>query len=206
MKTIASFLVLLTALGCSTANVTTRRAAIVAVHGGVDSWDGHNWVAAHADQTITDGAKIRPSSGSYVDLSAANSLTLRSTASAGSEAGQQHVTRTVLVVQRGCVLVSVGKLAPDSVFEIRGGEVSAEVRQGADFSTRPNGSVTMFSGQVCVTAGEKAAVLHEDGSMAAESRLADLNGRKAAGNHSADPLLSQSFPLSPFDRGLASRY
>jgi len=203
MKSFVSFLALLAVLGCRTPEFEPQQAAIVALHGGVESWNGQAWVAAHPNQLITNGAKIRSSADSFADLSAAKSLTLRSSGACGLDLEppaawqprHQDVTQTVLVVERGCVLASIANLSPSSVFEIHGDQVVAQLR-GADFSTSAHGTVAWVAGQVSVTAGEKSSLFRQDADLTQPER-------KIPRPHLANPSLDGSESLSPFERGLA---
>jgi hypothetical protein len=200
MKIFVPFLVLLAAVGCRTGEFRPGQATLSGVNGKVESWNGRDWVAERGTQVISDGARVRTDANTTADLSSGDSLTLRSSGADWMESGLssalpgQHeiATRTVLEVEQGCVLVSVGEMPLNSQFEIRGGEVFAQVR-GAECSTGDRGTVALVAGQVCLAAGEKSSVLRErasvDGKKGRDSTLATSRG----------PWVEL---LSPYERGL----
>ncbi len=159
MKIFVPFLVLLAVVGCRTGEYRPGQAMIAGVNGTVESWNGRDWVAGRGEQVISDGHRVRTDAGTTADLSSTDSLTLRASGANWMETGpcsaqpgkREVATRTVLEVERGCVLISVGEMPLNSEFEIRGGEVFAQV-QGAECTVSEDGTVAQVTGQVCVAA------------------------------------------------------
>ena len=181
MKTIASMMALMTALGCSGPALHSNQAPLAANLGPKASSPGQ--IAAATVVASPGGNPSQGPSGavSKAGLPTASGLTLRTIGSGASNAksipGRQaqcrHATRTVLVVQRGCVLVHLDMLSKNSVFELDGAEV-ASLSPASDLSATADGKAVMMSGPVTLAAGEPEAIEAQEKILDTSAKAAPL--------------------------------
>ena len=162
----ASILLLLLLMGCSTDSLTPEfkpwGVPVRAIHGEVEYTSGGIWEPLRVNRVLTSGTQIRTGHNSEVLFLVGRSVGLKLTADSEFDLSTLTAwhdrnwiaTRTALELRRGTILCLVKKLSPESLFQIRGGGVTVDVRKGG-FQMSADGSVVAVTGEIKVQAGEK---------------------------------------------------
>lgn len=230
MKSFASLLVLLAAAvaGCSTTSRTEFSPSAVAgetqspgfepggatvrsVHGEVQYGTGGAWDRLRVNMVLTNGVQVRTGHDAETYLSLGRSATVKLTADSELDLEAMMVrrrifaqaTRSAQELRKGAMLGSVKELSPESVFQIRSGGVTVEVRS-ADFSMEVGGNVVAVTGLVTVRAGGKTYQLRTGEYFDSKKNQVVRRSDGWVPDHPVDPSRLQpgSSSLSPFDRGL----
>jgi hypothetical protein len=171
MKSLAAILVLLVFAGCSTnfRNPEFKPGGLPVrfIYGGdVQYWDGGGWDRLRVNMVLTNGAQIRTGHDAKVGFLAGRSVIMLLSSDSKLDLAATTVrhllhwdeTRTVLELRQGTIQCIVKKLSPESSFQIRGGDVTVDVRKG-DFQMSADGRVEAVAGELTVLAAAKTCLL-----------------------------------------------
>jgi hypothetical protein len=143
------------------AAVEKGTAKVVAVHGGVElSTDGSSWAPVKRGQNLREGAVIRTTGTSAVDLDLGRNgsnlrllpnTTVALAALTYEETGVETIVNTQIDLRAGRVLGHVQKLSAASKYEVRTPKVVAGIR-GTRYDISAEGKVVVAEGSVVVVA------------------------------------------------------